>query len=1312
MADRLLIFVSSSMSELPDERGAVQRAVEGLGFDPFLYERDAHASIVPAKEQWESVLAESDLCLVILYRKLGAYTQDEIDFARASKTPILAYRKNDAENVLEAEHGDYIQELEDVESGIAVRYFTDTEQLQRNVQEDLQNLLKKVFQRLRRFESGELGGPRRRGQPTTDGVKLDESARPPVVRRDRQSVRRVDAPRGIFVGRSDDITAVHESIDAGERLVAITGPPGVGRKTLLRNLAHGSMELDAQYPDGFGVSPVDGRTAVDLEDMLQSLWDLFYATEDGSAVASVVDARKRRLELERVTALVIIEDGRLGEDDFVEISAQIRQSTVLVSTGPGDEGWNGEEVALAGLHDHADRRTLFEATARLPMGYVSEAALDALLDRVGGNPSLIEHLARRAKKELGRRAEPSAMAEWIATLAVASHEQFEERLVAEEARAAFDAGMAAGTIIPLDVIRQLPGGTDSVVEGVKAGSQVASSPRFRVSSSLAAVATSPQDADVIMAQLFDASLDWADGASAQEVFENREFVLRMLDWGGERGRNADVIRLASSTEHAMAVGGRHGAWRRVLGCALDASRRQPTDPHAEGWALHQLGSVALLRDEVDVARELLHEALERREEIGDDAGIDLSRHNLGLVPMAVMSLTSLVVLVIGLCGWFLAMSFPGGWWEVPGDGEGPPGSHPSPAAPNGADQPAPPSDGVAGPDGPSMAIVSAGSSLAFPSNQATIQVGVLNNGDTDLRISGISIVQQPASGIDPLVCEDTDLAPGIEVACNFVVAVDGAPGRAVTLTVVVMASADSASSVVQAQTDVVVIYPEPVAVGVMAVPAEVASGGQVVFDVTVSTGAQVEILDVRADGGDSVTITDEACPAGEATSSVPYRCSLTSIVNGVPGDSLVVQVIVTIRDRDGTSTRMGATSLSVLPSGTPSVAVAGGWTLSQDADGDTFIDAGDVLLFDFSVTNAGDVRLSSVGLSDELTGASAPRSVLTPGERLDFVGRYKVTRSDVDAGFVVNDIRVRARGAGESVTSRYTVTVPIAVAAVETEVTSRIAFGEIRFHYTVNNTGNTPLANVRLTDRSGLVCEAPELPEGTPLICDSASDPTGMELERRVARNDVTLTADPLRGPRIVASPQTLMVPFSVLEVGVAVVTAPGGEGYPVYFAGRERTVGLDPVRVAVPGTAAEPWTSVVILDLADDWTLTGVGCVEGEIDGPTVLTLSFRMTGEAVSCRLVMAGKGIIEITPDVVEFPSTEFSLTNVGTAEVLIPSISPEPTTFAVVSDGCGGVRLPPEQSCRVTISHGTGLGVIDLGFADDGVEGDGRILLVGR
>ncbi|EAR25952.1 transcriptional regulator, AraC family with Parallel beta-helix repeat [marine actinobacterium PHSC20C1] len=141
---------------------------------------------------------------------------------------------------------------------------------------------------------------------------------------------------------------------------------------------------------------------------------------------------------------------------------------------------------------------------------------------------------------------------------------------------------------------------------------------------------------------------------------------------------------------------------------------------------------------------------------------------------------------------------------------------------------------------------------------------------------------------------------------------------------------------------------------------------------------------------------------------------------------------------------------------------------------------GDVIDYEFSITNSGNVTLSGVVLLDSLAGVSAPvltwpgaARVLAPGEIATATAKYTITQDDVDAGSVTNT--AEALGVTPAGTEYFEFSDP----AVNTTVTRTssatidkvgttpdgAALGDLaHFSFTIKNTGNTTLTGVAITD--------------------------------------------------------------------------------------------------------------------------------------------------------------------------------------------------------------------------------------------------------
>ncbi len=163
---------------------------------------------------------------------------------------------------------------------------------------------------------------------------------------------------------------------------------------------------------------------------------------------------------------------------------------------------------------------------------------------------------------------------------------------------------------------------------------------------------------------------------------------------------------------------------------------------------------------------------------------------------------------------------------------------------------------------------------------------------------------------------------------------------------------------------------------------------------------------------------------------------------------------------------------------TPNIAVAKTGTLDVGNDG--VATPGDVITYDFTITNTGNVTLTGVTLSDPVVTDAAcdwttaslgsPESELIPGETVKCDGTYPITQVEIDLGFRDNTAVVTGTPpVGGDVTNNDTETVdidqePALVLTKTADPTSMSAPGVVNYTFTVENTGNVTLTSIQITD--------------------------------------------------------------------------------------------------------------------------------------------------------------------------------------------------------------------------------------------------------
>jgi hypothetical protein len=112
-----------------------------------------------------------------------------------------------------------------------------------------------------------------------------------------------------------------------------------------------------------------------------------------------------------------------------------------------------------------------------------------------------------------------------------------------------------------------------------------------------------------------------------------DVLLGALERLDREGRHRDALRLARALAALLALAMRWVALVESLRLALRAARALGDAPGI-AWARHELGTLFLGADDAAAANGELRESLRIREEIGDEAGAEVTRHNLTALRMA------------------------------------------------------------------------------------------------------------------------------------------------------------------------------------------------------------------------------------------------------------------------------------------------------------------------------------------------------------------------------------------------------------------------------------------------------------------------------------------------------------------------------------------------------------------------------------------------------------------------------------------------------------------------------------------------------
>jgi predicted ATPase len=248
---RLRVFVSSTLGELADERGAARAAIEQLRMAPVMFESGARPH--PAQAVYRAYLEQSDVFVGIYWQRYGwvgpgmTISGLEDEFRLAGDMPRLLYFKVPAPDI---EPGlTRMREKVEADGSSAYKTFAGAEELRTLVLTDLATMLAE------RFDRTGHDAPR-------------QMAPSPVTS---------------LVGREDDIDEVTGLLNTQDRrLVVLTGAGGIGKT----RLALAVMEHTKAHWR-------DGAAFVDLSAVADPL---LVPDDIAAALGMVVQGRERPLD--------------------------------------------------------------------------------------------------------------------------------------------------------------------------------------------------------------------------------------------------------------------------------------------------------------------------------------------------------------------------------------------------------------------------------------------------------------------------------------------------------------------------------------------------------------------------------------------------------------------------------------------------------------------------------------------------------------------------------------------------------------------------------------------------------------------------------------------------------------------------------------------------------------------------------------------------------------------------------------------------------------------------------------------------------
>jgi uncharacterized repeat protein (TIGR01451 family) len=299
------------------------------------------------------------------------------------------------------------------------------------------------------------------------------------------------------------------------------------------------------------------------------------------------------------------------------------------------------------------------------------------------------------------------------------------------------------------------------------------------------------------------------------------------------------------------------------------------------------------------------------------------------------------------------------------------------------------------------------------------------------------------------------------------------------------------------------------------------AGDTIDYEYVVSNTGTVTITDPISVSDDKIaSVSCPALPAGGLAPSATLTCTATYTV--VQADLNSGSVTNNATATDGATTSAPATE-------TVNASQMRALGISKTADVSSFSAPGDIISYEYIVSNIGNVTITDpISVSDDkiasVTCPALPAGGLAPMQALVCTASYSATQVDIDAGSVTN---IASATDGTTVSADATETVNADQAPAMTVVKTSLAadfdsVGDtIDYEYVVTNSGNTTItAPVSISDDKIASVICPALPAGglapmATLTCTAQYVVTQADLDAGAVTNLATATDGTTTSPEV-----------------------------------------------------------------------------------------------------------------------------------------------------------------------------------------------------
>ncbi|QSJ15054.1 hypothetical protein JYQ62_24760 [Nostoc sp. UHCC 0702] len=426
----------------------------------------------------------------------------------------------------------------------------------------------------------------------------------------------------LLLGRREEVKVALDALPY-DQPVEFYGLAGIGKTVIVRYLAH-HPSITPAFPDGIIYHQCTRHEPI--SDLLQILFHAFYE----SSITFKPSDIEIREALKDKKALILLDGARLTREEVQGIINSLRSFTFLFTSLERQLWGEGHAVGLSGLALN-DAVSLVARELGHTLSAEERQSAETLCTALEGDPLRIIQSVALVREEnlslsaIAQRFTTTTKNAWTEQL-LSSLKKPQRIILVLLAALGANIALGAERIADLTEVAEVKPLLETLL---RRNLIQVDGERYSLASSLVEDLRQNSDITAWMERAityFTNLIPQHQGISGSLV-EESDAILQVVEWAVGVGRWSDVLTLGKAIEGGLALSGKWGTWENLLKCILEAARITGNQA-VEAFALHQLGTRALCLNQITEAQTYLTQALRIRESLNDQAGIEVTNHNL------------------------------------------------------------------------------------------------------------------------------------------------------------------------------------------------------------------------------------------------------------------------------------------------------------------------------------------------------------------------------------------------------------------------------------------------------------------------------------------------------------------------------------------------------------------------------------------------------------------------------------------------------------------------------------------------------------